>query len=387
MTLDSHHLSGHSPIAASAPIRAQPAASSSVVVASVLGVIFVVIISLSWYGYQRYFGKNSSNSNSTKKSRYKNISKLSNALSSSFSSVVGKSSSSRELGLTINQDKDARGGSPLRLNTNSSKNVNYYGSSSNHSFHATKISGKIHGLDNSQRNLVGSCSMSSIGEVARVGSKEKPIGNSKIHGLNNSQRNLVGSSSLSPKAELAGCGLKGSQGNLANRAGSNGNGSQRNLLDTISMSPSTVSARVVHTGSQRNLANLAGQNGSQRNLLETISMSPSTVSSRTVHHGSQRNFIDNRSTLPEVRNARPGPNVGQRNDREGAPGQKNSGSSNSSFVKLDNARDVPSSRRLDELEKTMTKSSSSMKVLPKLAATGTPRSPTRTPGLNRTTSQ
>ena len=62
-------------------------------------------------------------------------------------------------------------------------------------------------MNNSQRELVGNSSMSSIGEVAR----EKTISNSKLHGVNNSQRNFVDSSSLSFNGEFAVGGLKVSQ--------------------------------------------------------------------------------------------------------------------------------------------------------------------------------
>ena len=130
-------------------------------------------------------------------------------------------------------------------------------------------------MNNSQRELVGNSSMSSIGEVAR----EKTISNSKLHGFNNSQRNFADSSTLSFNGEFAVGGLKVSQRNPAYRAGPNG--SQINLLDTIRIS----SIRAVHNGPN----------------------------------------INDRSTLPEVRNTLLGPNVGQRNDKEGAPAQKNLG--------------------------------------------------------------
>ena len=321
----------HSPITADASIGAKSAGTPTVIVASVLGVIFVAIMCLSWYWYRRYrFSKDSSNS--TEKSRYRNVSKLSSALSSSFSSIFGKTSG-RELGLPVKQAKNIRGGSPLGLNTNSGLALNNYGSSSNYSLHDNKINTKMDALNNGQRNVIVSSIVYPNFELTRAAPRE-------------TSRNLVDNIIISETARVS------------------ANASQASPFD-ISISPSPVPAR-------------AGINGSRGNLIDRRSKSPEARLARAA---------SNVGRIPKDGNS---PSLGgsdqdvfgdsncylknQDNSRDNHPG---------GIIDLLQSGGT----EMDECEQSLANRLMSKKVLPNVSAANNPISPAQIEGRRRFASQ
>ena len=248
------------------------------IVGSVLVVLFVAVIALSWVWYRRYrSAKNLSDPNSTKKSGYRNVAKLSASLSSSVSSIFGKSSS-RELGLSVKPDKDMRGTSRIGVNPNSSSNLNTCGSSSNYSLHGHKISNQMDTLRNGQRNIVVSSTL--YPNVASRGF------------LEGSHSNLASSSKTSLSARAL---VNGSQGKINLQAGSSEllrSGSTRmNEFDK-----NVESSRGGLEGSHRNLASSSNTALSARALGTGIQgkLHPPAGSSELLRSGSTRmNEFDN----------------------------------------------------------------------------------------------
>ena len=406
--------SSPSPITVSAHVGDNSAGPNTVIIASVLGVIFVVILSLSWYGYRRYLAaKNPSSSNSTKKSGYRNVSKLSTSLSSSFTNIVG-TNSSREAGLSGKQDKVARGGAPLGLNYNSSSNLNNYGSSSNFAPQGNKMTSKIETLNNGQQNavvseypnmelfkaaqkgtqkiFVNSINTSQAAQLFANGSMASPsdINTSPSPllartGSNGSQRNLINRRSNSPEARLARADSNRQRNPQDGNSPISGGfeKSRAKVPENVSAPNTTDSSAFAQSFQKKidnsiNLSDAAqlfakGSPASPSNII----MSPSPVLARNGSNGSQRNLIDSRSNSPEARLARADSNR-QRNPKDGNSPisggfeNRNAGGLTSYSQNQDNARGEgrinPPASSSDLLQSAgvrineMTKSSSKAKV-------------------------